>query len=407
MQTAPPTRVPIVTLALLSAIAPLATDMYLPGFVRMSDEFGTSASAVQLTLTAFMIGLAAGQLVVGPLSDRYGRRRPLLLSAAVCLAATVLCAVAPSVGALVVLRLVQGVAGAAGLVIGRAVITDTTEGPRASQLFGITMVIGGVAPVVAPLVGGLVVTWSGWRAVFWVLTAATALMLVLVALRVPETLPPERRRGGGVAAMLASGARLLRDRAFLGYTLTFVFAFAAMFAYISASPFVLEDVLGLSTGWYTVDFAVNAALLCAVAAVNGVLVTRVAVRRLLAVGVALLTATAVGLLLVALTAVSAWTVLPLLAVLVGSLGLILPNATALASERARDAAGTGSALLGGLQFTLAAVVTPLVGLGGGALPMALGVLAGAVISAAALTTLTRAPGSDPADAAPELAGTAR
>jgi len=246
--------------------------------------------------------------------------------------------------------------------------------------------------------------WTGWRSVFWVLAAVTALMLALVALRLPETLPAGRRRGGGATALATTGARLLRDRAFLGYALTFVFSFGAMFAYISASPFVLETVLGLSTGWYTVDFAVNAALLCAVSALNGALVGRIATRRLLATGVTVLTVAAVGLVAAALTAVSAWIVLPLLAVALASLGLILPNATALASDRARQAAGTGSALLGGAQFTLAAVVTPLVGLGSGALPMAIGMLACAVIAATSLAALTRTGTSPSAVARPEPVG---
>jgi DHA1 family bicyclomycin/chloramphenicol resistance-like MFS transporter len=381
----------ILVVALLSAIAPLATDMYLPGFTALAGDFGVPASSVQLTLTTFMVGLAVGQLVIGPLSDQWGRRRPLLVSAVICLLATAACALAPSAGALIALRFVQGFTGAAGLVLGRAVIADTASGPQASRLFGITMMIGGVAPVIAPLIGGVVVTQWDWRAVFWVLTGATALMAAGVAAFVPESLPVQRRHTGGLASMVRTSARLLRRRHYTGYVLAFCFAFGAMFSYISASPFVLEDVFGLSTTWYTVAFATNAAVMVVVNALSGTVVGRLGTRRLLAVGLTVLAGASLVLLVEVLTVGSRWATLALLVVAIGSMGLVLPNGAALASDSSRDTAGTGSALLGALQFTLAAVASPLVGLGGGtsAVPMAAAMTGSAAIAVTAFVVLTR------------------
>jgi DHA1 family bicyclomycin/chloramphenicol resistance-like MFS transporter len=208
-----------VVLAALTAITPLATDMYLPAFPRMATDLGTTASAIQLTLTAFMIGLALGQLVIGPLSDQRGRRGLLLAGTAVCAVAGLVCALAPSIGVLVVARFVQGFGGAAGVVLARAVIADRASGVAAARLFAVMMMIQGVAPVLAPLVGGGLVTAVGWRGVFGILAALSALMIVGVLLRVPETLPAERRTRG-LAAFGRDARAVLTNRRYLGYTAT-------------------------------------------------------------------------------------------------------------------------------------------------------------------------------------------
>jgi DHA1 family bicyclomycin/chloramphenicol resistance-like MFS transporter len=380
-----------VVLAALTAITPLATDMYLPAFPRMATDLGTTASAIQLTLTAFMIGLALGQLVIGPLSDQRGRRGLLLAGTAVCAVAGLVCALAPSIGVLVVARFVQGFGGAAGVVLARAVIADRASGVAAARLFAVMMMIQGVAPVLAPLVGGGLVTAVGWRGVFGILAALSALMIVGVLLRVPETLPAERRTRG-LAAFGRDARAVLTNRRYLGYTATLVLGFAAMFAYISASPFVLQNILGLSVGWYSVAFAANALGLAGVSALAGHLVQRVAPRRLLAIGVtAVLVLCALLLVDVAVLDLPLWPTLVLMFLTVSALGLVFGNATTLATDEVARTAGTGSAVMGALQFGLAAVVSPLVGLRGehDALPMALTMLAAAVLAAAALVTLTR------------------
>ena len=380
----------IATLALLAAVAPLAIDMYLPAFPEMSVEFDTSASAVQLTLTTFLVGLALGQLVFGPLSDRYGRRPLLLIGTAACAVFSAGAALAPSIELLAAARFVQGFAGAAGIVLGRAVISDRARGAAAAKLFSLLVVINAVAPVIAPLLGGVVVTNFGWRGVFWVLTVLSALMFVCVLALVSETLPKELRTTGGAAAMLGEARNVLRNRRYVGFTLAYAFAFGVMFAYISASPFVLQNVHGLSTAWYTVVFTVNAVGLVIFSVANGGVVAKLGDRVTLRIGLTLLAVFSAVMLINALAGPVLWITLIALWCTMASLGLVIANATTLALGEARQAAGTGSAVLGALQFLLAAAISPLVGIGGEgtALPMAIAMVVSALIALSALA-LTR------------------
>ncbi|MFC5850147.1 multidrug effflux MFS transporter [Deinococcus petrolearius] len=380
-------------LALLTAIAPLATDMYLPAFPAMSSDLQTTASTVQLTLTTFLLGLAIGQLVIGPLSDQWGRRGLLLAGTALCALAGVACALTPSADFLIVARFLQGFGGAAGVVLSRAVLTDRSSGPTTAKLFSLLMLIGGVAPVIAPLVGGVLSAGLGWRGVFWVLGALSGLMLLGIVAAVPETLPPQRRRAGGLRTLADDTRSVLRNRAYLGYTLSFAFSMAAMFAYIAASPFVLQNMLGLSELAYSAAFAVNALGLMIVSGLNAALVTRHGAPRLLAVGVRVLMVLAALLLAdITLLRLPLWPTLLLFFALVSSLGLIFGNAASLATSEVRQMAGTGSAILGALQFSLAAAVSPLVGLAGehSALPMGVTVLVAASLALLFHTALLRA-----------------
>jgi len=392
----------IVVLALLTAIAPLATDMYLPALPIMVGDLDSSASGIQLTLTTFLVGLALGQLVIGPLSDQFGRRGLLIAGTVVCALAGVVCAFAPTSGVLVAARFVQGFSGAAGIVLSRAVIADQARGARAAKLFSLMMVISGVAPVVAPLLGGTLVGAVGWRGIFWILTAVAVLMVLGVLAVVPESLPAGHRQRGGLAATARAAREVLGDRVFLGYTLTFAFAFATMFAYISASSFVYQNVLGLSTVQYSMAFAGNALGLVAASAVSGGLVGRVSPLTMLRAGVGVLVVASAALLVVVLAGASRWGVLVLLFVAVSSLGFVMGNATGLATGRVPRNAGTGSAVLGALQFGLGALVSPVVGLAGesDARPMAVTMVVVAALSLLSLWTLARPAGRSPGVPAP-------
>ncbi|MBM7460161.1 multidrug effflux MFS transporter [Rhodococcus coprophilus] len=378
----------IAVLALLAAVAPLAIDMYLPALPEMAKEFGTSATAIQLTLTTFLLGMAIGQLVFGPLSDRFGRRPLLLVGTLACAVFSAASALAPTIELLAGARFVQGFAGAAGIVLGRAVISDRATGVAAAKLFGLLVVINAVAPIVAPLVGGVIVTNLGWRAVYWALAGMSVLMFLAVLFLVSETHPVERRTQGGASAMLRDAREVLRNRRYVGYTLTYAFAFGVMFAYISASPFVLQDLHGISTGWYTVAFTANALGLVVGSVANDNIVRRIGSGRTLRIGLTVLASMSVLMLVNSLAGPAMWVTLILLWCTMSSLGLIIANATTLALGEARRAAGTGSALLGALQFLLAAAIAPLVGIGGEetAVPMAVAMVVSSVIALGALAS---------------------
>ncbi|MFD6343044.1 multidrug effflux MFS transporter [Streptomyces sp. NPDC060131] len=354
-----------VALVLLCFVGPLSTDMYLPAFPRMTAELGTDASGVQVTLTSFLAGMTAGHLVFGPLSDRYGRRGPLLAGAAVCAVATALCAVAPGLGWLVVLRFVAGFSGAAGVVIGRAVVTDVARGAAAARLFGILMTLSGTAPVLAPLAGGAVLGAVGWRGVFWLLAGVALLVTAAVVVAVPESLPPSRRRTGSGGELFRTAREVAGDRPYAGYTLAYAFAFGTLFCYVAGSPFLLQNVLGLGVGVSSVTFAGGAVCTALAGAVSARSAGRIAPERLLRTGVRTVLAGTVSLLAAAVAGglTVAGCLVPL-AVVCGGLGLVLTNATSLALARVPAAAGTGSALLGTAQSALGAVVAPLAGLGG-------------------------------------------
>ncbi|MCT9620474.1 multidrug effflux MFS transporter [Curtobacterium sp. C2H10] len=380
----------LLVLGLLSAVAPFATDLYLPAFPQMTTELQASATTVQLTLTAFLVGVTAGQLVFGPLSDRFGRVPPLLAGAALCVLASAAAVLAPNVGVLVVARLLQGLGGAAGMVIGRAVISDLATGKPAARAFSLMMIVGGVAPVVAPLLGGLLTGPIGWRGLLTIVLGLSVLMLVAVLAVVREThlrsrrdaLRAERRASGATGSPL----RALRSRTFVGYTAVFGFAFAVMMAYISASPFLYQDMLGLGTVGYGLAFGCNALALMGVSILSAKLTATRSVTGVLALGIVLVLASTVAFALLVVTSAPVfWLAVPLFTA-VGSLGLVLGNATALALGAVPQAAGSASAVLGALQFGLAALVSPLVSIGGEgtAAPLAVVMLAAAVVAVVAL-----------------------
>ncbi|MEU4155146.1 Bcr/CflA family efflux MFS transporter [Actinoplanes sp. NPDC026670] len=350
----------LLVLAALAAVAPVATDLYLPGFPAIGAELGVDASGVQLTLTSFLIGMAVGQLVTGPLSDRYGRRKPLVVSVAVSVAAGVACAVAPTLPLLVAARLVQGLAGAGGMVIGRAVIADLATGRAAARAFTLMLTVGGVAPVLAPSVGGLLAGPVGWRGMLWAVALLSLALLVAVIVVVAETRAPvEQQMSWPAAVRTVAGSRGYRAP-----VTVFAFSFAVMMAYIAASPFLYQNVVGLSELGYGVLFGVNAAGLIGAGAVAGRLVRRIDPARMIRWCIAVQVAATVSFLLLAVSGASVWTFPVAVFVAVTANGGIMGNSAALAMAEVREVAGTGSAVLGFSQFALGAAVSPLVGLGG-------------------------------------------
>lgn len=369
----------MVLLGALSAFGPLSMDLYLPALPSLEAEFGAGQGAVQLTLTSVAVGLAVGQLVAGPLSDRFGRKVPVLVGVGAYALASVLCALAPSVWLLVGIRLLQGIAGAAGIVLARAVVRDRTEGTEAARAFALLASIGGAAPVLAPVLGGQLLRVTDWRGVFGVL-ALIGLVLLVAARWLPETLPAERRVRGGARATVRATSELVGRRAFRTAVLAQGLGFAALFTYISTSSFVLQTGYGLTPVQFSLVFAVNGAGIVAAGQLSRVLVARLGPRTLLVAGLAAQVAGGVGLVVTALADGGLPVLLPVLFVVVAATGLVLPNATALAMADAARAAGTASALVGVGQFAVAGAIAPLAGLGtaGALLPMAV-VMAGASV----------------------------
>jgi len=383
----------LVILGSLAALGPLSMDAYLPALPSLSEDLDASAAAVQLTVTACLLGLAMGQLVAGPFSDRLGRRRPLLVGLAGYAVVSALCALAPSVWALVVLRLLQGLCGAAGIVIARAVVRDHHDGTGAARVFGLIMVVTGAAPILAPIGGAAVLHFGSWRGIFVALAAAGAAICVASLVGLPESLPPSRRRSDGLRRTLSVFRGLLRDRWFVGHGLATGLVFGAMFAYIAGSPFVLQEIYGLSPAGFSLVFGLNALGIVTASVLGSRVVGRVPPGALLRAGLVESCAGAATLLLAVVLDLGVVVVCIALFAVVTAVGLVMPNATALALADHPETAGSASALLGLMQFVVGAAAAPLVGLAGAedALPMAItiAVLAGAALVQFELLTRDR------------------
>ena len=378
-------------LGALSAIGPLSIDMYLPALPKLTHDLSAGASLVQLTLTACLIGLAAGQVIAGPLSDMWGRRRPMFVGAAIYTLASLACVVAPNVQLLIALRLVQGIAGAACIVISRAVVRDMHDGPAAARFFSLLMLVNGVAPVAAPVIGAQVLRVTSWRGVFVVLASLGVLMTVSV-LGLRETLPPAQRHAGGLRAAVRTFGELCADRVYLGYALAGGLAFAAMFAYISGSPFVLQNIYGMSPQAFSLIFAVNSLGIVAFGQVSGMLAGRLRMITLLRAGLGVSMLGGLLLVVAVFAGLGLPGVLPALFLVVSAIGLTMPNSIALAlSGRPANIAGSASALFGLLQYVIGAAAAPLVGLAGSrsAAPMAIVIAGSAAAAIIVLAAMTR------------------
>jgi DHA1 family bicyclomycin/chloramphenicol resistance-like MFS transporter len=382
----------VLILGFLIALGPLTIDMYLPALPTITADLHTTAAAVQLTLTGTLIGLALGQLLIGPMSDAVGRRKPLLFGVGVHILASALCVIAPNLATLGALRVLQGLGAAAAMVIATAIVRDLFVGLPAAKLFSRLMLVMGAAPILAPTLGGVVLGWTDWRGVFVVLTLFGVAILGVTAIFLPETLPVERRRSGGVLGTLRTYGSLLTDRTFVGLILVAGLAMAALFAYVSGSSFVFQEQYGMNEQQFGFVFGAGAVGLITATQFNVRLLRRWSPSQILLSALSFGAVAGVVLLVLAATGIGGLpgVLVPLWLVL-ASAGLAFPNAPALAMSRHGEAAGTAAALMGAVQFGVGALAAPLVGvLGTGAVSMAL-VIAGGMLSAVAVLLLVVRP----------------
>jgi DHA1 family bicyclomycin/chloramphenicol resistance-like MFS transporter len=379
----------ILILGALSAFGPLAIDFYLPAFPAMALAFGTDENHVQMTLAAYFLGLSIGQLAYGPVADRFGRRIPLLTGVGLFTVASVACAYAPNLEWLIGARFVQALGGCAGMVISRAVVSDKCDAVGSAKVFSQLMLVMGLAPILAPLLGGLLVNTTGWQSIFLALTGFSALAGLAVATGLPESMPAHMPRQPLSGALRQYG-RLLADRVFLGHALTGGIAIAGMFAYIAGSPFIIIKLYGVPAEHFGWLFGINAAGFILVAQVNARLLAKRGPMFLLARAVWVYLAAGLTLLAVSsLHPAQLWPLLIPLFVCIASLGCISPNAAALAMNGQGARAGSASALLGCLQFSVAAGASALVGVlhDGSAVPMAMVIsLCGILVVSVAIFT---------------------
>jgi len=345
------------------AIGPLTIDMYLPALPTITRELETTSSAVQLTLTGTLVGLALGQLVLGPVSDALGRKRPLLAGTALHVLASLLVLVSPNLAVLGALRVLQGVGTAAGAVIAIAIVRDLYDGRAAATMLSRLFLVLGAAPVLAPTIGGELLRFTSWRGIFAVLAVYGVLMIVVGARGLLETLPPERRQSSGVGGTLRGYRSLFRDRAYVGLVLVAGLTMAGLFSYVSGSAFVYQGEFGLDEQQFGLLFGAGAVWLIAATQLNPLLLRRWSPQQLLVAGTVAGAVAGGALVLLAATSTGGlWAVAGSLWVVLFACGLALPNAPALALSRHGEAAGTAAALLGAVQFGVGAVVSPVVGL---------------------------------------------
>lgn len=370
---AKPNRIWIaVILGILSGIGPVVIDLYLPGLPQMADDLHTSASIVQLSLTSCLLGLAIGQIVIGPFSDVLGRRIPLIVSLAVFAAASFLCALTSSVWVLIAMRFIQGAAGAGGIVISRAIARDLYSGTELTKFFSLLMLVNGIAPIVSPVAGGQLMKVTTWNGVFFMIGVFGIIIILSVIIGIRESLSPDNRTRGGFKETFVSFGRLFGQRTFMGYALAQGLITAGMFGYISASPFVLQDIYGLSAQAFSFCFAVNGLGIIIAAQITGRLVSRFGEAALLRCGLMIsLAASLVLFVSVVFHAPLMFVLIPLF-IVVSCIGIVTTSSGSLAMQSQGKSAGSASALLGLLTFILGAGAAPLVGIAGShtALPMA-------------------------------------
>ena len=390
-------RVLPAVLLLLTVFGPISMDLYLPVLPALTLELGAATSMAQLTVTACLIGLALGQLVAGPLSDRFGRRMPLLVGVVAFAVTSVWCAIAPSVEILIAARFVQGLAGGVGIVIAQAAGRDLYSGAALIRYFGRVTVLSGLAAIIGPLLGGLLATVTDWRGLFLFLAGIGGVILLAVALQFTETLPVEHRTRGGFAQTARDYRALLGDRRFTGAVLVSGFAYAALFAYLAGATYVLQGIYGLTPQQYALAFGLNSAGFMAFGWLAARASERWSLHGTLVSGLAMCAAGALGLLLGGLVAVPVSVVIVSLFLLVSGVAVTTPPTTTIALADHPRMAGTASSLLGMARFALGGAVAPLVGIAGPATMLPLGIVAVVAIALAAASITLLDPRRDDAD----------
>lgn len=380
---ATPTWIAVV-LATLTVFGPLSMDLYLPVLPNLAADLESTPSAAQLTMTTCLFGLAFGQIVAGPMSDRFGRRGPLLTGLLLFSAASALCAVSDSITALVAFRLLQGLGGGVGLVIALAAGRDIYHGPKLTRYYGRIVVISGLAAIIAPVIGGLLASFIDWRGFFVVLTALGLAVTVAVGVGFSETLPTPARVPGGIRTAWAAVGVLARDRLFVGATISSSLTSAAYFAYLAAAPFVLHDIFGLSPAQYAIIFGVNAAGFAAFGFAAGRAAERWSERRVFAWGLGMLITSGIILVVSASTALPLPVTLAAFFLISSGAAAVSPPSTSLALVDYPQYAGTASSVLGLSRFAAGGIAAPLVGLAGSSStgPLSIVVLASSTAAAA-------------------------
>ncbi len=381
----------IVVLGFLTAVGPIAIDLYLPAFPTIAADLGVPVSAVELTLSAFLLGLAGGQLVIGPLSDRWGRRAPLIGGFALFSVGAVVCVLSQSVGGLVASRLLMGAGGAAGQSVPRAIVRDLFDGRAVAKALTLIMLVVGVAPVLAPSAGGLILRFFEWHALFWFQAGFGVLALLLSYFALPESLPPAERLGGRLGEVFRRYADTMRNPEFAGYTLMGAVTAGMLFAYIAGSPFVFLEIYGVSPQAFGILFGVNAVGLFSLAQWNHVLLRTLTSRQILLRGWCACVAASAGLVLAATTGWGGlWSFFGLTFILLATIGVMFPNIGASALNLYPRRAGMASALLGTVQYLGGAGAGIMVArlAHGTAVPLA-GVMAACCVAGLAITLWLR------------------
>ncbi|MEH7547103.1 Bcr/CflA family multidrug efflux MFS transporter [Neobacillus vireti] len=363
-----------ILLGSLGLLGPFTIDTYLPSFPTIVNDFGTTASLVQISLTSCLLGLGLGQLFIGPLSDVKGRRQPLLIFITLYLLASITCALAPNIYFLIIARLVQGFAAAGGLVISRAIVRDLFSGRELTKFFTMMVLVGNLGPIVAPIAGGGILAFTNWHGVFIALAIVGAVLLITVALKLEETLPTEKRVPSNLPQIMNNFGSLFKDRTFMGYALTQGFTVAGIFAYVSGIPFVYQNIYHVTPQQFSLLFGTNGVALIIGSQLVGRLADIISERAFLKIGLAISTIAGAWLLVALLLKAPLFAVAIPIFFFVGSISIIGTTSFALAIETQGHIAGSASALLGLLPFVLGSLTAPLVGIAGAYTGVPMGVI---------------------------------
>lgn len=371
----------VVFLGMLTAITPLATDLYLPALPIMPGELNTTASNIQMTIGIMTFGVALGQLFGGPISDTMGRKLPLIIGNLLCVISGIICAYAPSIEILLLGRFLQGLTGSVGVVISKAIARDFASGQELTKLFALLMMVNGLAPVLAPLVGGQLLLFTTWRVIFVILAVFSTILLV-GSLLFRESLPKEKRITGGVNVAVKNYITLIKDKRFLGQTLIQLFAFGGFFAYISGSSFVYQNIFNLSAQEFSYFFGINSCGIILASAISGRISNVITSKQLLTFSLWQLT---ISSLLFLIAMISGWPLIPVTTILffaVCTVSLFGSASFSMAMTNYGKMAGSASAILGFASMFSAGIVSPLVGIGGDhtGIPMGITMLVCAVLS---------------------------